>query len=68
MLHLLTCLLVMQDWIKLSGAKHDLLDVLQSLPRHPLKLDRETSGLANRVRELLLNASEVSKDQVSSLS
>ena len=67
MLHLLTCLLVMQDWSNLSGDKYDLLDALQSLHRRPLKLDQETSGLANRVRELLLNISEVSKDQVSSL-
>ncbi|XVF81260.1 hypothetical protein PTKIN_Ptkin15bG0141600 [Pterospermum kingtungense] len=42
--------------------------IFHSLPRHALKLDREASGLANHVRELLLNTSEVSKDQVSSLS
>ncbi|XWS36609.1 hypothetical protein CRYUN_Cryun20dG0099500 [Craigia yunnanensis] len=42
----------------------DCLWTSESLHRHPLKLDQETSGLANRVRELLLNISEVSKDQV----
>ncbi|XVF81259.1 hypothetical protein PTKIN_Ptkin15bG0141600 [Pterospermum kingtungense] len=46
----------------------DCLWTSESLPRHALKLDREASGLANHVRELLLNTSEVSKDQVSSLS
>ncbi|XVE72689.1 hypothetical protein DITRI_Ditri11bG0059000 [Diplodiscus trichospermus] len=42
--------------------------IFHSLHRHPVKLDQETSGLANRVRELLLNISEESKDQVSSMS
>ncbi|XVE78157.1 hypothetical protein DITRI_Ditri13aG0121400 [Diplodiscus trichospermus] len=46
----------------------DCLWTSESLPRRPLKLDQETSGLANRVRELLLNISKASKDQVSSLS
>ncbi|XWS47174.1 hypothetical protein CRYUN_Cryun14cG0130700 [Craigia yunnanensis] len=46
----------------------DCLWTSESLQRRPLKLDQETSGLANRVRELLLNISKVSKDQVSSLS
>ncbi|XP_022727937.1 adenylylsulfatase HINT3-like [Durio zibethinus] len=46
----------------------DCLWTSESLHRRPLKLDQETSGLANRVRELLINISEVSKDQVSSLS
>ncbi|XVF21308.1 hypothetical protein REPUB_Repub12eG0079800 [Reevesia pubescens] len=46
----------------------DCLWTSESLDRCPLKLDQETSGLANRVRELLLNICEESKDQVSSLS
>ncbi|XP_007049636.2 PREDICTED: adenylylsulfatase HINT3 [Theobroma cacao] len=46
----------------------DCLWTSESLHRRPLKLDQETSGLASRVRELLLNISEKSKVQVSSLS
>ncbi|KAK8694156.1 hypothetical protein V6N13_071713 [Hibiscus sabdariffa] len=43
----------------------DCLWTSESLHRRPLKIDSETSGLANRVRELLLNISEERKDQVS---
>ncbi|XVF32094.1 hypothetical protein REPUB_Repub17cG0052500 [Reevesia pubescens] len=46
----------------------DCLWTSESLHRRPLKLDQETSGFANHVRELLLNISEESKDRVSSLS
>ncbi|MBA0741687.1 hypothetical protein Gogos_014822 [Gossypium gossypioides] len=46
----------------------DCLWTSESLHRRTLKVDQETSGLANRVRELLLNISEENKDQVSTLS
>ncbi|MBA0860159.1 hypothetical protein Goshw_014612 [Gossypium schwendimanii] len=46
----------------------DCLWTSESLHRRTLKVDQETSGLANRVRELLLNMSEENKDQVSTLS
>ncbi|MBA0832173.1 hypothetical protein Goarm_016579, partial [Gossypium armourianum] len=41
----------------------DCLWTSESLHRRTLKVDQETSGLANRVRELLLNISEENKDQ-----
>ncbi|MBA0715402.1 hypothetical protein Golax_014300, partial [Gossypium laxum] len=41
----------------------DCLWTSESLHRRTLKVDQETSGLANRVRELLLNMSEENKDQ-----
>ncbi|KAA3474823.1 adenylylsulfatase HINT3 [Gossypium australe] len=46
----------------------DCLWTSESLHRRTLKVDQETSGLANRVRELLLKISEENKDQVSTLS
>ncbi|KAK8565146.1 hypothetical protein V6N13_020271 [Hibiscus sabdariffa] len=48
------------------GFQGDCLWTSESLHRRPLKMDSETSGLANHVRELLLNVSEERKDQVSS--
>ncbi|GLT28127.1 hypothetical protein SLA2020_030820 [Shorea laevis] len=46
----------------------DCLWASESLRRHQLKLDREASGLAHRIQELLSNVSEEGKHQESSLS